>query len=277
MAARGKCHFEIVDDSLRPRNVRHVLFDFDGTISLIREGWQNIMAPMMIRAICPNREPPPEVVRRVHEYIEKSTGIQTILQMEELVRMVREFGFVPEDQILDAAGYKRIYNEELMKPVRERLEKLRRGELTVRDLTLAGAIEFLEELYRRGVTLYVASGTDREDVVNEAKALGVDRFFGERIYGAIGRFEDYNKDMVIKQIIREHGLSGPEFVVIGDGPVEIRNARENGAVAIGVASDEKRGRGLNEKKRKRLIDAGAHVIVADFTCRERILEYLFGG
>ena len=26
-------------------NIRHVVFDFDGTISLIRDGWQNVMVP----------------------------------------------------------------------------------------------------------------------------------------------------------------------------------------------------------------------------------------
>ena len=27
---------------------RHVLFDFDGTLSLIREGWMDVMVPMMV-------------------------------------------------------------------------------------------------------------------------------------------------------------------------------------------------------------------------------------
>ncbi|MDD4785638.1 MAG: hypothetical protein PHO07_00570, partial [Pirellulales bacterium] len=33
------------DRSLRPE---HILFDFDGTLSLIREGWPEVMVPMMV-------------------------------------------------------------------------------------------------------------------------------------------------------------------------------------------------------------------------------------
>ena len=29
-------------------NVQHALFDFDGTISLVRDGWQSVMVPMMV-------------------------------------------------------------------------------------------------------------------------------------------------------------------------------------------------------------------------------------
>ena len=35
----------------RPANIgnyRHVLFDFDGTLSLIREGWPDVMVPIMV-------------------------------------------------------------------------------------------------------------------------------------------------------------------------------------------------------------------------------------
>ena len=31
--------------------IGHVVFDFDGTISLIRDGWQNVMVPMMVDII----------------------------------------------------------------------------------------------------------------------------------------------------------------------------------------------------------------------------------
>ena len=43
---------EIVND-VGHANVKHALFDFDGTISLLREGWQNIMGPMMVNSVGP--------------------------------------------------------------------------------------------------------------------------------------------------------------------------------------------------------------------------------
>ena len=30
---------------------RHVVFDFDGTLSLIREGWPEVMVPMMVEVL----------------------------------------------------------------------------------------------------------------------------------------------------------------------------------------------------------------------------------
>ncbi|NOZ56874.1 MAG: HAD hydrolase-like protein [Calditrichaeota bacterium] len=269
----------ILNPNIERGKIRFAIFDFDGTVSLLREGWQNIMAPMMVEMICGDHDPSEpicqEVERRVRDYIDESTGIQTILQMEKLVEMVREFGLVPEDKVLDAWGYKQIYNDRLMQPVRERLSQLERGEKTVEDFTVRGAIDTLRALRERGVTLYAASGTDRDDVVNEAKALGVDSYFDGGIFGALRSYQEYNKEKVIRQILNEHNLSGPELVIFGDGPVEIRLARQYGAIGVGVASDEKRGEGWNDEKVARLTKAGADILIPDFKERKALLDYLF--
>ena len=210
------------------------------------------------------------------DYIDKSTGIQTIVQMEGLVGMVREFGIVPPEKVLDRFGYKRIYNDALMQMVNERIARLKRGQLDVTDFTVKGAVEFLEALRERGVTLYLASGTDHADVVDEAEALGHARLFNGGIYGAAGDIDSCSKKMVLDRIMSEHGLRGPELAVFGDGPVELRESRKRGGLAIGVASDEIRRYGLNLDKRARLIKAGAHVIVPDFSQRDELLKLLFG-
>lgn len=259
-----------------PGRFQHVLFDFDGTISLLREGWQSIMEPMMVRAICASSDPTPEIVQGVHEYIEESTGIQTIVQMENLTRMVRDFGRVPEAEILDARAYKKIYDGLLMTPVQKRLDGLASGELNLDDVTVAGARDFVNAVSRFGVSLYVFSGTDREDVRNEAKLLQVDHHFSQ-IWGALDSIEEYSKEKVLQELITQEGLRGPEVLIIGDGPVEIQNAKRFGCVSIGVASDEVQGYGLDEKKRKRLIKAGANIIISDFREGSALCEYLFRG
>ena len=71
---------EIINEVERGR-IRHVLFDFDGTISLLREGWQRIMGPVMVEMICGDHPPTPEIEREVDEVIEETTGIQTIFQI----------------------------------------------------------------------------------------------------------------------------------------------------------------------------------------------------
>jgi beta-phosphoglucomutase-like phosphatase (HAD superfamily) len=103
--------------------------------------------------------------------------------VQGLVELVREFGLVPEDQILSAAEYKQIFNEELMALVDLRIAKLDRGELSVNDFTLKGIVNFLRALKQAGVLLYLASGTDAEDVKREAERLGYAEVFEGRIYG----------------------------------------------------------------------------------------------
>ncbi|MBI2432066.1 MAG: HAD family hydrolase [Candidatus Hydrogenedentes bacterium] len=253
---------------------KHVLFDFDGTISLLREGWQGIMAPVCVEMICGTHPPTPEIIRAVDEMIDETTGIQTIFQMERLVEMIRKHGLVPEDEILDPAGYKQIYNDRLMVPVRERLAKLAAGELTAEQVTVRGALRFLELLRAQGVHMYVFSGTDRDDVRNECAKVGAAPFF-EEIWGALPSKEEYSKEKVIREIIAQHDLHGTEVLAIGDGPVELRNVKEQGGIALGVCSDEVRGEGWDETKHKRLLRAGADILVPDFSEAEKLVEYLF--
>ncbi len=255
---------------------KHALFDFDGTISLLREGWQGIMAPVMLEMICGDTEPTQGIHDDVERFIDETTGIQTLIQMQGLVEMVRKYGRVPEDRTLDAAGYKAVYNERLMGPVNDRLSRLAAGTLRREDSVVLGSPEFLEGLAARGLAMYIFSGTDRDDVRNEAACLGVADHFRE-IWGALPSLEEYSKEKVLKQIIATHNLHGAEVLIVGDGPVEIRNAKENGCVALAVASNETQGHGWDETKRRRLINAGADLIVPDFGECEALLDYLFPG
>jgi hypothetical protein len=78
-----------------------------GRLLVLREGWEKIMEPVMVKAILGARYTTADeslyhqVVGRVRDFIDKSTGIQTLVQMLGLVRMVRELGCVPEGEILD--------------------------------------------------------------------------------------------------------------------------------------------------------------------------------
>ncbi|MBN1343070.1 MAG: carbohydrate kinase [Phycisphaerae bacterium] len=271
---------EVISGGLELGRIEHAIFDHDGTISTLRQGWEAIMEPVMVRAILgPRYETADEslyrkVIHTVRDYIDKSTGIQTILQMEALVELVQQFGCVPKGQILDKLGYKRIYNDALMELVRARLAKLERGELDIGDYTMKGAVALLTMLHDRGVTLYMASGTDCEDVIAEAKALGYADLFGDRIYGAVGDVSKYSKKMVVDRILKENKLTGSQLVCFGDGPVELRETKKRGGIAVGVASDEVRRHGLNRDKRARLIRSGADVVVPDFSQGQKLFDYL---
>lgn len=262
---------EIVRDLPAGLEVQHAIFDHDGTISTLREGWEQIMEPMMIRAILGQRYADADetlyhkVVDTVRRFIDKTTGIQTLSQMQGLVELVRQFGCVPEKDILDIHGYKAVYNEKLLAMVQARVEKLRRGERDAADFLIKKVLEVLEFLHARGVKLYMASGTDQDDVVAEAEALGYANLFEGGIFGAVGDVNVEAKRDVLERIFRENSLSGTSVAVFGDGPVEMREARKRGGVAVGIASDEVRRFGANPLKRARLIRAGADLVTPDFS------------
>ncbi|MCX6132740.1 MAG: PfkB family carbohydrate kinase [Ignavibacteriales bacterium] len=273
---------EIVSSLPPHRSFTHVIFDHDGTLSTLRQGWELIMEPMMVRAILGESEREADealhahVVTSVRDYIDKTTGMQTLAQMKGLVSLIQRFKCVPESEILDESGYKRLYNDELSTLVKGRIQKLERHELSVNDYTIKNAFELLNRLHRNGVVLYLASGTDREDVEREAAILGYGDLFGGRIYGAVGDVSFEAKRMVLEKILADIGDTAREHILtFGDGPVEIRETHKRGGYTVGVASDEIRRHGLNSSKRTRLIEAGADLIVPDYAQMEQLLGLLF--
>jgi rfaE bifunctional protein kinase chain/domain len=269
---------ELVAVLPRRLSLRHAVFDHDGTISTLRQGWAEVMEPVMLKAILGDHAEASlyeRVRQRVRDYIDRTTGVQTLAQMKGLAAMVREFGLVPEESILDEHGYKALYNRELMALVGRRLARLARGELEAEDFRMKGALPFLRELAGRGVKLYLASGTDQADAEQEARALGYGELFQGRIYGARGDLSHEPKRVVLERILGEVGPRGlSALATFGDGPVEIRETRKRGGLAVGVASDEVRRFGLDADKRARLIQAGADLIIPDFSQGRRLLELL---
>jgi rfaE bifunctional protein kinase chain/domain len=277
----GQTEIEVINEWQQPLNIQHAIFDHDGTISTLREGWEHIMQPMMMKAILGNQFQDADealyhkVYSRVVDFIDKTTGIQTLVQMKGLVDLVKEFGLVPANQILDEFGYKEIYNDELLKMVREREAKLSRGELSIEDFTLKNAVLLLEKLYKAGVKLYLASGTDEVDVKNEARIMGYDHLFEGGIYGAVGDVTKEAKKIVLDRILNTIGDSkNGQVAAFGDGPVEIRETRKRGGLTIGIASNEMKRHSLNESKRSRLIKAGADIVIPDFSQLPKLLELL---
>jgi rfaE bifunctional protein kinase chain/domain len=269
---------EVIGELPNDLQIEHCIFDHDGTLSSLREGWEKIMEPMMVQAVLGPRYEDVDSVRAarvtadVREYIDRTTGIQTLVQMKGLVELVRQAGFVDENEILDEHGYKHIFNQQLLRMIETRMTKLQSGELSPADFQIKNAVAFLRELHRRGIKLYLASGTDQADVVSEAEAMGYADLFEGRIFGAVGDVRVEAKKLVVDQIIRDNGLAGRQFATFGDGPVEMRETRKSGGLSIGVASDEVRRFGWNIMKRSRLIKAGANLIVPDFSELSAILK-----
>lgn len=263
---------EIINPPVLRGRIRHALFDFDGTLSLIREGWQGVMIPMMVELLLetPAHESEAELYAVVTDYVTRLTGKQTIYQMIQLAEEIARRGGRPEDPLV----YKRMYLDRLWTRIQGRVADLKAGRTDPDDLMVPGSRAMLEAMRARGVRCYLASGTDEPYVLDEAAALGIAHYFAG-IYGAQDDYKRFSKKLLIERIIAENNLSGPEFVAFGDGFVEIEDTVRVGGIAVGVASDEARRDGIDLWKRNRLIEAGAHIIVPDFREHEALVRYLF--
>ena len=264
------------------------VFDHDGTLSTLRQGWETVMEPMMLHAILGERYETvdsalfKQISRRVQQFIEVSTGIQTIAQMDALADMVAEYNLVPTEHRLDAWGYKAIYNRDLMEMVNERIRRLLSGELDAADFMMKGATSFVEALRERNVKCCLVSGTDEADANREAELLGYAHLFNGGIHGAKPGSRADSKDIVIRSLLEsitagssaDYKHSETPLLVVGDGPVEVRLGRRYGGVALGIASNEERRFGLNPIKRRRLIRAGAHLIMPDLTQWKSLIALL---
>lgn len=264
---------EILRRNLPRGRFRSVLFDFDGTLSLIREGWPQVMIPMMVGVLreTGTAEDEPTLTRHVEEFVMRLNGRQTIYQMIQLAEEVKQRGGKPQAPL----AYKHRYHDLLRERIHGRLEALETGRAAPHDWSVPGSHEFLEELRRRGLALYLASGTDVAFVRREAELLDLTAYFGEHIYGALDDYQNFSKKMIIERILRDNRLQGDELLGFGDGFVEIEEIKRVGGVAVAVASDEVKREGINAWKRDRLLRAGADLVIGDYRDSTPLLHLLF--
>jgi phosphoglycolate phosphatase-like HAD superfamily hydrolase len=263
----------VLKTDTRRGNFRHALFDFDGTISLLRAGWQDVMKPYFVEVLksTPDAEPEAGIAQCVHDFVDLTTGKQTIYQCIELAGQVAKRNGRP----LEPLAYKQEYNRRLMSKIRHRIDGVADGSLPASDFIVPGAYALLEALRQRGVTLYLASGTDEDYVRHEAELIRVSEYFNGGIWGARDDYKRSSKRAVIQSIMSAHRLSGSELLGFGDGYVEIENVKEVSGYAVGVASDEHGGAAMDEWKRERLTRAGADLLIPDYTDTAGLMQYLF--
>lgn len=254
-------------------HVSHVLFDFDGTLSLIRRGWPEVMIPMLQELLPRIAGDTEKSVRQLlYDDVMTLNGKQTIYQMIRFAERVKQRG----GRVQDPLDYKREYLRRLNIKIQGRIDGLKDGKIQTDELLVHGSRDLLNALSQRGLTLYLASGTDECYVREEAQLLEIDRFFEDRIFGATDDYKSFSKKRVIERILREHRISGRDLMAFGDGYVEIENVKQVGGLAVAVASDESHnGSGrMDPWKRRRLKGVGADVVIPDFRDARDLLDFL---
>ena len=249
------------------------LFDFDGTLSLIRTGWMQVMVPMMVEVLAElNTGESEEQLRTVIEdFVWRLTGRETIYQMIALAGEVKRRGGTP----LEPLVYKYRYLDRLHSVIGSRLSELRGRHCSPDKYLVPGARALLEALKARGLRLYLASGTDEIYMKEEADLLDVSRYFDGDVYGALDDPEAFSKRLLVQNILAMPGVRGAQILAFGDGYVEIEEVKQVGGVAVGVATDEPECHAPDEWKRTRLIGAGADYIIPNYLPTGELIHTLF--
>jgi phosphoglycolate phosphatase len=264
---------EIVHPEADLSRARVALFDFDGTISLIRSGWMEIMVSMFMAELqkFTAKEEESQLVSDIEDSIHRLTGKDTIYQMHALTNWVKDLGGSP----LEPADYKRLFLDRLLSRVRVRLNLLESTRAVPAQYLVPGVLDFITTLKERGLALYLASGTDDPNLQEEARALDLLPFFGNHIYGARNDGQGFNKAALVLHLLGVEGYKPEELLVFGDGFIEVDVAKKVGGFAVGVATDEPECRVINEGKRKHLLRAGADMVIPNFSGATELLQAIF--
>ncbi len=251
---------------------KYAIFDFDGTISLIREGWQPIMYEYFTQELlkCPEMRDKGTAEKIVMDFVDYLTGKQTIFQCIHLHDEIIKYGGIPKEPL----EYKIEYLRRLNEHIKMRIDDLKNGG-DPSPYMVPGVVDFLEKLKNEGIDCYLTSGTDEIDVLKEAELLNVAHYFKE-IHGA----RDDNstmcsKEQVINDLIKNKSLEGSDLITFGDGYVEIEIAKNIDSYAVAVATNEEdKDTSINVWKRSRLLKAGADCVIPDFSDSHRLLDFM---
>ena len=227
---------ENISPGASARNARVVLFDFDGTLSLIRSGWMKVMVPMMVEILADLKtgETEDELQAVVEEFVWRLTGKETIYQMIALADAVETRG---------GNRWRRWHTRKCTwtacgRRSRPAWKSLRKGEADPENYLVPGSRALLEQLKERGLQMYLASGTDEIYMKEEARLLGITQYFDGGVYGALDDYKSFSKAILIQRILASADFQGDQFLGFGDGYVEIEEVKNVGGVAVGVASEE---------------------------------------
>lgn len=95
---------------------------------------------------------------------------------------------------------------------------------------LAGTREFLEWCATGGIRLFILTSMDATEFGQQLKTFGFEDFFEETYAGVL------DKRVVIREILRKHGLRSEETAYVGDMAHDIETALHGGVTPVGVLS-----------------------------------------
>lgn len=242
--------------------------DFDGTMSLIRIGWQQVMHGVMKAALYDYHPNLTHIDADIRTYIAHSTGQPSIIQMAWVDEQVLLYGGPHRG----AQHYLDQFSNAMKSQIDARVASIT-DETTADAFMIAGARQFLQALAQRDIRIALVSGTEYHHLVRESAALKIDSYFDAGIFGPGAHAPGFTKHDAIAQLVARYNVAPGALLSVGDGPVEIKAGKALGGYSLAVASDEQGG-GLDEDKRQHLLDADADAVVANFIHLDTLIQAL---
>jgi phosphoglycolate phosphatase len=154
-----------------------VLFDFDGTLGLMRAGWMPLMLDMMMETLAPlanGHGPSARALRNeAEDYVARFTGKDTVHQMAAFAAHVESLGAVP----LEAEFYKAEFIRRIEHRRMGRLHALEAGGIHADEMMVPGSRALLDRLRAAGMRIFLASGTAHDEICRDVRLLGIEHFF----------------------------------------------------------------------------------------------------
>ena len=200
-----------------------------------------------------------QIIDRINNGIEYYDDLPETAEMTEMLKEQTPRLFKLYEAVLN--GYCRDKN-------------LIRAKENPEEFRIKGSMEFLQILKDNGVKNYFVTGAVVEKGMGmheEVEALGYKIGKDEIVEDIIGSTwtEKMPKDMVMKKLLNELGISGENVLVVGDGRAEIQAGVQMGAFVVSRLPEEAE---FQRELHKKL---GTNIIVEDF-CNEEFLR-LFRG
>ncbi len=231
--------------------------DFDGTMSLIRIGWQQVMHGVMQAALLPHYPDSARLDSEIYTYIAHSTGQPSIIQMAWVDEQVILYG----GPTRGAQAYLDLFSHAMRDRIDQKIASIH-DDASADALMVPGAREFLQLLAYNNVRIALVSGTEHIHLLRESAALRIDHFFDAGIHGPGPHNPGFTKGDAMAALIDTYQVAPARFLSVGDGPVEIMAGKSLAGYSLAVASHEASG-GLDDDKRRHLIAAGADAVVAN--------------
>ncbi|MDR2345661.1 MAG: HAD family hydrolase [Planctomycetaceae bacterium] len=266
---------EIVRRKFPKKHPKVAMFDFDGTVSLLRAGWHDVLISFHTEVLLstPKGQELDEksLLKLIRGYVETNIGKPPIYQSYSLVEAVNNLGGEPRS----VDEYNQIYSQRLTELCEPRREALRKGEANPNKFIVAGLVRMLAMLRSRNIKIYIASGTEEVFIREDVKLLKIDNFFDGGVYGSQPDPAAFSKKIMVDKILNENEIESCELLGIGDGVTEISAVQDVGGFNIGVASDESGKAFVDSWKRRQLITAGADWIIPNYTDTNQLEARLF--